>query len=216
MNAENKCLALYLDAPLQSWGYQSRFDRRTSFSFPTRSGITGMICAAMGFDRCDTGALKKFADLTMTMLMFQSHGRLIDFHTVGGGWDKKTAPGNIVKTAQGKAGNTVITRREYLQWTKFGVVIQGQLSMLKKIQEALINPRWGIWLGKKSCIPASPVCQGIFADHKAAEAHLSTLCGGPVRRTVEEASCFEEGSDTISDMPLNYEKRLYGPRRIRT
>ncbi len=212
---ETHYLTLYLDSPLQSWGYQSRFDRRTSFSFPTRSGVTGMICAAMGIDRGDAEALQAFADLKMRMLMFQSHGRLIDFHTVGGGWDKNTDPCHIVQTAKGKPGNTVVTRREYLQWSKFGVIIQGRLNFLKQIKEALIDPHWGIWMGRKSCVPVSPVFQGIFTDIEAAGAHLTTLAGVPVQRTVEESSAFEDGSDTINDMPLNYAERRYAPRRIR-
>lgn len=209
------CLALYLDAPLQSWGYQSRFDRRTSFSFPTRSGVTGMICAAMGIDRSNEGPLEQFRDLKMTMLVFQSSGRLTDFHTVGGGWDKKSDPGCIVKTAQGKIGATVITRREYLQDARFGVVVTGPLDLLKQMEEALQNPRWGIWLGRKSCIPATPVCQGIFADMETARARLSDLAGGPDQRSVEEADCFEDGSDTLNDMPLSFAERHYAPRRIR-
>ncbi len=209
------CLALYLDAPLQSWGYQSRFDRRTSFSFPTRSGIIGIICAAMGIDREDAMGLQRFSNLKITMLMFQSRGRLTDFHTVGGGWDKKHDPGHIVRTAQGKVGTTVITRREYLQDNKFGALVMGDMSLLKELETALLNPQWGIWLGRKSCIPATPVCQGIFQDAETAEVHLSSLAGVPVQRTMEEVDRFEEGSDTLNDVPIDFAKRQYAPRRIR-
>lgn len=162
MTDTQSCLGLYLDAPMQSWGYQSRFDRRTSFSFPTKSGIIGMICAAMGVDRSNPDILQELSILKMTMLMFQNNGRLTDFHTVGGGWDKKSDAGHIVNTAQGRVGSTVITRREYLQQSKYGVLIMGEPLFLKKIADALYDPKWGIWLGRKSCIPATPVCQGIF------------------------------------------------------
>ena len=209
------CLALYLDAPLQSWGSQSRFDRRTSFSFPTRSGIIGIICAAMGIDREDATALQRFSKLKIIMLMFQSRGRLTDFHTVGGGWDKKHDPGHIVRTAQGKIGTTVITKREYLQDTQFGVLLTGGLSFLKELEMALLNPQWGIWLGRKSCIPATPIYQGIFPDRESAEVHLSKIAGVPVQRTMEEADCFEEGNDTLNDIPIDFAKRQYAPRRIR-
>lgn len=193
------CLTLYLDAPLQSWGYQSRFELRTSYSLPTRSGITGMICAAMGIDRENETALGRFGKLKMIILMFQSSGRLTDFHTVGGGWKK----------------NATITKREYLQANKFGVLITGELNFLQEIENALRNPQWGIWLGRKSCIPATPVCQGIFPDAEAATTHLTELAGVPVQRTIEEANSFEEGSDTLNDIPVNYAKRQYAPRRIR-
>jgi len=209
-------LTLYLDAPLQSWGYQSRFDRRTTFSMPTRSGILGMICAAMGIDRTDSKALEKFIALKLTCLALKQHVRLIDFHTIGGGWDKKINPNNLIPTAEGKPGQTKITRREYLQWSKFGVLIQGSEKILHEIAEALKNPRWGIWLGRKSCIPASPVFQGIFSSTDEAIEHLMELSGTSVERMVEEVTSFEDGSDTLNDIPLNFHTRQFAPRRIRT
>ncbi|NWH05258.1 type I-E CRISPR-associated protein Cas5/CasD [Desulfobacter latus] len=215
MNNIQNCLGLYLDAPMQSWGYQSRFDRRTSFSFPTKSGIIGMICAAMGVDRSSPNILQDLSILKMTMLMFQNNGRLTDFHTVGGGWDKKSNAGHIVKTAQDRVGSTVITRREYLQQSRYGVLIMGESLFLKKIADALYDPKWGIWLGRKSCIPATPVCQGIFSDEKAAINHLEKIAGNQVLRTMEEADCFEEGSDTLNDIPVHFGKRSYSPRRVR-
>jgi len=168
MSAETAYLAMYLDAPLQSWGYQSRFDRRTTLSYPTRSGVLGMICAAMGIDRADSARLADFADIGMTVYTLTQHGRLTDYHTVGGGWDRKTHPLNVVRKAQDppgrNSGDTVVTHREYLQSSRFGVVLAGQTALIAAIADALRDPTWGIWLGRKSCIPASPVCQGVFAS----------------------------------------------------
>ena len=48
MSAETAYLALLLDGPLQSWGFASRFQRRTTGLHPTKSGVLGLICAAMG------------------------------------------------------------------------------------------------------------------------------------------------------------------------
>ena len=215
MDDDIRILALYLDAPLQSWGYQSRFDRRTSFSLPTRSGIVGMICAALGVDRADSKALEWFTDLKMTALAFQQNTRLTDFHTIGGGWDKKTDPGNIVLTAKGKPGTTKVTRREYLQWSKFGVLIDGSGKKLYEIEKALLNPCWGIWLGRKSCVPASPVCQGVFTSEEKARSHLSKLAHAQIQRTLEDVSLFEDGCDTLNDIPLDFFNRQFAPRRIR-
>jgi len=36
-----------LDAPLQSWGFASRFQRRTTGLHPTKSGVVGLLCAAL-------------------------------------------------------------------------------------------------------------------------------------------------------------------------
>lgn len=208
-------LAFYLDSPLQSWGYQSRFDRRTSFSMPTRSGIIGMICAAMGIDRVDAGALEQFAAINLTCLALKQHVRLIDFHTIGGGWDKKIDSNNLIPKADGKPGKTKITRREYLQNSKFGVLIDGPEKILHEIAEAMKNPKWGIWFGRKSCIPASPVFQGIFTSAEKATNHLVKLAGTKVERQVDEVTSFEDGCDTLYDIPLNFHTRQFAPRRIR-
>lgn len=215
MHEPSTHLALLLDAPLQSWGYQSKFDRRTSFSSPTRSGILGMLCAAMGVDRADSETLAEFADLEITVYTLQNNGRLTDFHTVGGGWNKKTHKRNIVPKADGGVGNTVVTRREYLQSSIFGVVLRGPRTQLEPIGEALQNPRWGIWLGRKACIPASPVMQGLFDTEEAALQHLCQQAGTPnASRVCREAASFEDGTDTLMDTPLNFAERSFAPRRI--
>ena len=48
MSSDTAYLALLLDGPLQSWGFASRFQRRTTGLHPTKSGVVGLICAAMG------------------------------------------------------------------------------------------------------------------------------------------------------------------------
>lgn len=217
----NSILALYLDAPLQSWGYQSRFDRRTSLSSPTRSGIIGMIAAAMGIPRGNKEALSRFSDVEMTTLILapenetiNAGSRLIDFHTVGGGFDAKTERQHMPRKAGGGTPATVVSYREYLQDAKFGVLLPGPCRFIEEIRKALENPVWGIFLGRKSCIPASPVCQGVFPDEKTAAAHLETLSGWKVNRTIRELKNFAKGSNTLMDIPEDFEKRVFAPRRI--
>ena len=215
MNPEQTYLALLLDAPLQSWGYQSRFDRRTSLSHPTRSGVIGLICAAMGIDRADSARLAEFAELELTVYTLRQEGRMVDFHTVGGGWDKKVNPQNLVRKASGGPGNTVVTRREYLEGAMFGVILTGPASQFAEIAEALRNPQWGVWLGRKSCIPASPVCQGLHDSHeKALKRLLEVADVDRPLRTVEEVDTFEEGTDSLMDTPLDFATREFAPRRI--
>lgn len=209
-------LSLLLDAPLQSWGYQSRFDRRTSLSYPTRSGIVGMLCAAMGIDRMDTEGLARFGDLKMTVYVFSGSGRLVDFHTIGGGWDKKTDRQNIVPKADGSAGDTVVTHREFLQHAKFGVILQGDLALLERTARAVQNPCWGIWLGRKACIPASPVFQGIHDSEVLAFQSLQERVGSDcqLKSITREVDRFEDGTDTLMDVPLDFTQREFLPRRV--
>jgi CRISPR system Cascade subunit CasD len=214
MENNDTFLALYLDAPLQSWGYQSRFDRRTSLSYPTRSGIVGMICAAMGVDRSDTEGLQLFEPLILSVYTFKQGRRLVDFHTIGGGWDKKINPQCIVPKADGKAGQTVVSRREYLQHSRYGVILQVDKTLGQRIVIALTNPIWGIWLGRKSCIPASPVFQGQFGSEDDALTKLASVAGSSNFRVIKEVKNFEDGTDTLMDNPLDFSRRRFKPRRI--
>ncbi len=220
----DKVLALYLDAPMQSWGHQSRFDRRASLSYPTRSGVFGMICAALGIDREDVNGLQRLDPLKMTVLRFGEPSRLEDFHTVGGGYDKKEEAQHIVRTAEGNVGKTVVTHREYLEDARFGVLLEGDSALIEEIAGALNDPVWGIWLGRKCCIPASPVCQGVFAKKEEAENHLRHLeesrrsdesGSTPVAvRRYSEVEDFESGTDALMDRPLDFGSRRYALRRV--
>lgn len=207
-------LTLYLDAPLQSWGYQSRFDRRTTLSYPTRSGILGLICAAMGSGRADANALDELRELRMTTLTLQQETALVDFHTVGGGYDDKREKLNIPCSPSRKP-HRVVTHREYLQHSRFGVVVAGPRSMLQGIADALADPKWGLWLGRKACIPASPVCQGVFDSYEQAVSLLEQRAGAAASRVVREVDQFAEGTDTLMDRPLNFQTREFAPRRVR-
>lgn len=41
-------LLLKLAGPLQAWGVESKFDERRTLNFPTKSGVIGMVAAALG------------------------------------------------------------------------------------------------------------------------------------------------------------------------
>jgi CRISPR system Cascade subunit CasD len=204
-----KHLLLYLDAPMQAWGHSSRFNRRISASWPTKSGIIGILSAAMGIERNDEAGIARFAELRMCVLVLQAEsGRLIDYHTVGGGYNPKTHRQNMI----GK--NAVLTDREYLLDHKFGVLLSGDAGLLELCMQALENPKWGIWFGRKNCIPAARVCEGLFDTFAAAQAHLETLTQRKPMRIVREVDTFADGTDSLMDVPVNYQMRTFKPRRI--
>jgi len=44
-------LLIPLVGPMQSWGTRSRFDHRDTEREPSKSGVIGLVCAAIGRDR---------------------------------------------------------------------------------------------------------------------------------------------------------------------
>ncbi len=181
-------LALLLDSPLQSWGTSSRFQRRSTDAFPSKSGVLGLVAAAMGIDKHAPGEEAQLVPLAA--LRFSIHRvartvdgevapvlRLTDYHTVGGGYDEDIDPWARLSTPRKASGGpfgTVLTQREYLTDAVFAAVLHGPRALLATIATSLSDPVWGIWLGRKCCAPATPVLGFIAEDASAALAQLLT------------------------------------------
>lgn len=218
-------LALLLDGPLQSWGFASRFDRRTTGLYPTKSGIIGLICAAIGLAKGSPEERELLAELAASKMMSitiprqaQSDGsslplrRLEDYHTVLG-----------TRRASGKMNpDAVVTRRDYLLDARFGVIFEGPRSVLRRAAVALDDPVWGVWLGRKNCIPAEPIGRGLFDTQAQA---LHALIGDrPTTEftSVTEVNDFADGTDSLNDQPVSFgdgassglDRRRFAVRRI--
>src|ERR1700676_2698584 len=79
---------LRLEGPLQAWGVTSRFAVRDTADVPTKSGVVGLICAALGLRRAAAnGRLKELAALRMGVRIDRPGTRFGDYHTAGAGAD---------------------------------------------------------------------------------------------------------------------------------
>ncbi len=150
-----RTLLLRLAGPLQSWGYRSRFSDRDTGLEPTKSGVVGLLCCALGRPRCESPT--DVAALPMHIRVDHQGSLLKDFHTAGGGVfrgrDDYFAP-----TSSGVPGkNPVVTVRHYLQDASFLVALEGDHRLLDELGEALVNPVWPLALGRRSCPPSEPV-----------------------------------------------------------
>lgn len=179
-------LAIHLDAPLQSWGTSSRFQYRETDAFPGKSAIIGLIAAAMGIDKNAPDESSRIAPLTalrftaIRLPRQRAITRLTDFHTIGGGYDKKGPPSekmSIPRKASGAPFGTVITRRTYLTDAAFAAILEGESPLLEAIQAALLDPVWGVWFGRKTCIPASPLSPVLAPSPREALATLLQALG---------------------------------------
>ena len=169
---ETAALGLVLDAPLQAWGTASRFQRRGTGTHPSKSALLGLLAAALGVDKHGPGEGARLAPLCVLRLTTCRVpraasrvgagglvGRLADYHTIGGGYDTATEGGYLStpRKAGGGPFGTVVTQREYLTDALFVAVLTGARETLDSVAAALRNPVWGGWLGRKCCLPATPV-----------------------------------------------------------
>ena len=157
-------LFLRLEGAMQAWGgHEAKFAMRRVAEAPTKSGVIGMLCCAMGVSReeaASEGWLAELNELKMGVRIDRPGVRWWDFHTVGAKQQMQRAKGDTREGA-------MLTRREYLCDASFLVALQGSGDLVTLLFEALCDPKWTIYLGRKCCPPSRP----ILAEHD----HLSSF-----------------------------------------
>jgi len=230
MSSDNRFLALRLEGPLQSWGFDSQYNRRNTGLMPTKSAIAGICCAALGLPRGsgkEQDFLTSFRSVRMTAIAIPRQGakkelpvrRLQDYHTVQ---NTRRASGSVNH-------DCVLTHRQYLMDAAFVVLLEGNAVFLGEIATALADPKWGIWLGRKTCIPSTPVLAGLKGNLDSMEHLLKENRNDALRLLIgekplewftrqEEVENFSDGRDSLPDAPVSFatERRLFSPRRVRT
>ncbi len=226
-------ILLWLEAPLQAWGYDSKFGRRDTLNFPTKSGLLGLICCALGAGGEQRELLAEFANLDLQIMAYAKRTKegkpfpreplLRDFHMVGSGYDTSDPWQNLLvpKTREGKkavGGGTKMTYRYYLQDMVFAAALQIPEPRLETLTHHLQHPVWELYLGRKSCAPTEMIFQGNFKTAQDAFDVAAQIAEGKNR--VPDFRVFEgeyEGDEafTLNDVPLQFgpEKR-YRDRRV--
>jgi len=232
-----KFLLLWLEAPLQSWGADSKFGRRDSLPFPTKSGVLGLLLCALGQSGEQKELLAKFVSLKQTVISYarteikegeaQKADReplLRDFHMVGSGYDD-TNPWEkllIPKTREGKpavGGGTKLTYRYYLQDAKFAVVLEVPEESAESFASALQSPVYDIYFGRKNCVPTDFVYRGIFDNEEAAIERAGVIARekGCLIEDFRVTDGEHDNGDvmTLNDIPVQFgEVKRYRDRRV--
>ncbi|MFT3663183.1 MAG: type I-E CRISPR-associated protein Cas5/CasD [Gordonia sp. (in: high G+C Gram-positive bacteria)] len=139
-------LLLNLAAPQQAWGDSSRFTQRQTRPEPTKSGIVGLLAAALGRRRTDP--IEDLAGLTFGVRTDQAGTLERDFQTE-------------IDWRTGKS--RALTHRYYLADAKFVAAVGGDEDLLHGLVEALINPTFPLFLGRRAFPPAGPL-RGTLVD----------------------------------------------------
>ena len=211
-----KTLLLWLEGPLQSWGTDSRFQRRTTMPFPSRSGVLGMLCCAMGRGGEQREWLARLRHLDQSVLAFARKGReilarqyLCDFQMAGSGYDTKDPWQDMLvpKTREGKrpvGPGSKMTFRYYLQDMAFACALSMPDELADEAAQGLQHPIWAICLGRKNCTPSAPVFAGVFADESEALSAARRLAGEKRTEVFRVVPGADEEGETMSlnDVPL--------------
>lgn len=216
-------LLLRLSGPMQSWGTSSRFTERDAGQEPSKSGVIGLLCAALGKPRLEQAdhvqwpTLAQLAALRMGVRVDRAGSVGVDFQTAGGGQMGNKPYG--VARVQGGLFGSVMSNRFFLQDASFLVGLEGEdLSLLDRLHHALAAPVWPISLGRKSYLPGvPPYLKDGLVDIELTDALLkypnSDGADAPVRLVLEQADPY--GAEPRLDVPLDFERRRFGRRYVR-
>ena len=170
-------LKLCFDAPMQSWGTHSHGIIRDTATEPTKSGVIGLLGAALGVDRSDDASLAELARLRMGVRVDREGILERDYQTT-----------QNVPTTTGGGHRTIVSERYYLADALFLVVLEGEPGLLVRVADALRRPRWRLYFGRRAFVPARPILiePGLLTGqtlHDTLTTHPWLVEAGPTRRT---------------------------------
>lgn len=209
-------LLLRLVGPMQSWGTTSRFDHRDTGKEPSKSGVVGLLAAALGIDRENWSELEPLTRLSMGVRHDRPGVPKRDYQTAQ----------HIVSADRSKIHETAVTVRDYLADAAFLVAIESDgRGLLERCDAALRDPVWPLALGRKSYVSSEP----IWVESGLQDRPLRTVLAQwpwivaqrkwedlPVRLLVSFDS--PDGSGVLKmDQPLSsFAERRFGARFVRS
>jgi CRISPR system Cascade subunit CasD len=203
-------LMLKLAGPMQAWGASSRFVSRGTRQEPTKSGVLGLLAAAQGRRRIDP--VEDLAGLRFGVRIDQPGQLLRDFQ--------------VARSLDGRE-SMPLSYRYYLADAVFVAAVEGPAALVGGLEEALTEPVYPLYLGRRSCVPSGKICLGVSEkDLDAAllgepwhaakwyqQKQRSRTVALPILR---DAIGQDEVGETVRDVPLGFspENRQYSWRTV--
>lgn len=220
-------LLVRLCGPMQSWGTRSRFTERDTELEPSKSGVIGLLCAALGRSRDQD--VTDLAGLRLGIRVDTEGILTRDYHTAGA--PGRDGLGGIARASGDVAKTAVLSNRYYLCDADFLVGLESaDEALLSRLEAAVRAPRWQLFLGRKSFVPAVPLHLpngGLrHSDlRKSLEEErwpLRPTVGRAPRddsrrlRIVLETTFDAPSAETRMDQPLGaaFQDRQFGPRPV--
>ncbi len=166
-------LLFQLAGPMASWGEIAVGEDRHSASFPTRSAILGILASALGIPRSDERGQHALAEGYRVAVITCAAGELLrDYHTAQvpsaadtKGWHLATRRDELAviewtRRTKGKGGEAILSFRDYRCDGRWIAAVQpGDTAPypLAALRDALLRPRFVLYLGRKSCPPGLPL-----------------------------------------------------------
>lgn len=206
-----------LAGPMQSWGSRSRFGERDTEREPTKSGVIGLVCAALGRPR--EAPLDDLAALRVGVRVDREGHLERDFQTALG----------VRKADPSAKPETSTSSRYYLADAAFLVGLESDdLDLLEAIDGALAAPRWPLSLGRKAFVPGDPVrlpdglrkgvsLEQALREYPALKPHLRGETGSRRIARLQLECRPSEAGEPRQDVPVSFvpDIRRFALRKVR-
>lgn len=233
---------LRLDGPMQAWGSSiSHAILRDTYDVPSRSGVLGIVCSAMGLDNeAADEHLAVLSHLSMGVRVDRRGVKMSDYHTSGAeagaqhqgtknspppGVGMLAADGSIKKNSHGY--ETLQSWRSYLFDASFLVALMGDPSTIRSISKGLQKPCGPLFLGRRCCTPSMDVFAGESDSHTSILEALSSVPWRPRNSSVDLPDGPVENIDLdvvmettvaeglpVRDVPISFSHRRFGSRWV--
>jgi CRISPR system Cascade subunit CasD len=210
---------------MQSWGVQSRFEVRDTLTEPSKSGVIGLLCAALGRDRAEP--IDDLAALRMGVRVDREGEMRYDYQIAG-------IDGFYRAKGVVERNNAIPSTRYYLADASFLVGFESESrSLLAQLHDALHNPYWPLCLGRKAFVPGLPIWIGNGLVEKPLDEALLTfpaselppryqpddarLQSAGVRFVLEDDGRYDANEGvrlTRPDQPVSFQPRQFSTREV--
>lgn len=220
-------LLLRLAAPIQSWGDESKYDIRQTHQVPSKSGVIGLVSAALGLRRDSEEIPALNAALRMGVRVDVPGRTIMDYHTARP--PKYTSKKEVRHHPDGSLmmeDSSYVTKRYYLCDACYLVGLESEdEELLERISGALTSPCFPLYLGRRSCPPTLPLLLGIrTCSLKEALTNEPWQASEWIRRRntatrlrmILEAPRGKAASHSMRDAPVSFSPvhRRYDPRGL--
>ena len=188
-------LLMNLEAPLMSFGTGTIDHYGFTGDFPGASMLTGLLANALGWERTEKERLQRLQDRLIFAARMDREPRMgriiVDFQSVA--LSKQDFAWTTRGTIEGREGgdyNNELRYREYLDGARISVALRlepvWREPTLAQLAQALDEPARPLFIGRKTCLPSTPILAGIAYGETALSALLAHPLNdedhtGPVR-----------------------------------
>lgn len=211
-----QCLVFRLYGAMASWGSTAVGGVRPTRPAPSRSAVVGLLSAALGLKREQEEEIARLNDGVGMAIKSESDGRLLrDYHTAQVPSSDKTAIWSHRKAELENGArdvNTILSTRDYRvdgHWLVALSLRDGASHTLQALRDALLEPVFPLYLGRKSCplsVPVHPVISEAGSMKQALDTYRFPVASNGKAETVLYAETVQYDWDQGLDIGLTAEE----------